>query len=197
MIKPDTLAGPRTRAGTVIDLFSKTGLCIISIKVIHITVAQAMEFYGPVRNVFVKKFSGKIKEKAAAALAKTFDFPIPKDALNQLTESLKEPNADHEFGKIIQFMTGCNPGNTPEDKWQTSAEETCIALVYQGDNAIEKIRNQLGSTDPSQAAPTTIRNEFGKDIMVNTAHASDSPENAQREIGILKIAENDLNELLK
>ncbi len=197
MIKPDTLTGPRTRAGAVIDLFSKTGLCIIAIKVIHVSVAQAMEFYGPVRNVFVKKFVGKVKEKAANALAKTFDFAIPEDALNQLAEGLKEPNADHEFGKIIQFMTGCNPGNTPEDEWETSAKETCLALVYQGNNAIEKIRNQLGSTDPSQAAPATIRKEFGTDIMVNTAHASDSPESAVREIGILKIAENDLKKLVE
>ena len=197
MIKPDTLAGARTRAGAVIDLFSKTGLCIIGIKIIHVTVAQAMEFYGPVRNVFVKKFVGKVKEKAANALAKTFDFSIPEDALNQLAENLKEPNADYEFAKIIQFITGCNPATTPKNEWGNSAKATCLALVYQGENAIEKIRNQLGSTDPSQAAPATIRKEFGTDIMVNTAHASDSPESAVREIEILKIAENDLKELIE
>jgi len=197
MIKPDTLTGSRTRAGTVIDLFSKTGLYIISIKVIHITVAQAMEFYGPVRDVFVKKFTRKVKEQAAAALAKTFDFPIPKSALEQLAESLKEPNADHEFGKLVQFMTGCNPRNIPQEKWETSTNETCLALVYQGEDAIEKIRNQLGSTDPSQAAPATVRKEFGTDVMINTAHASDSPENAEREIKILNIAENDLIKLVE
>ena len=68
--------------------------------------------------------------------------------------------------------------------------EKCIALIYEGVEAVRKIREVLGPTDPSKAPPGSIRREFGQTIMVNAAHASDSPENAQRAIGILNIGEN-------
>jgi len=197
MIKPDTLAESRTRAGAVIDIFAKTGLKIIAIKIVHMTVAQAMEFYGPVRDIFVKKFADKVADKAREALSNAFEFEIDEKLILLIKDHLKEKNADNEFGKIVEFMTGCNPWTTPKEQWPIAAKQTCIALVYQGENAIEKIRNQLGSTDPNKAAPATVRKEFGKDVMVNTAHASDSPENAEREIAILKIAENDLEDILK
>ena len=44
-----------------------------------------------------------------------------------------------------------------------------------------------GPTDPSKAQPGSVRREFGQDIMVNAAHASDSPENAEREMKIIKV----------
>ena len=62
---------------------------------------------------------------------------------------------------------------------------------------LRAIREVLGPTDPSKAPPGTIRREFGSTIMVNAAHASDSPENAQREMGIVKIAENNLKPLIE
>ncbi len=196
MIKPDTLAQSRTRTGTVIDLFAKTGLYIVAIKVIHISVAQAMEFYRPVREVFIEKFADRVRERCRAALQTAFEFPVPDTLVDQIAQELKTPNADHEFGKIVQFMTGLNPWQTPPSAWAKPGLETCLAIVYEGEGAVEKIRAQLGSTDPSKAAPTTVRKEFGRDVMVNTAHASDSPDNAVREVGILDIASNDLKELV-
>lgn len=196
MIKPDTLAQSRTRTGTVIDLFAKTGLYIVAIKLIHISVAQAMEFYRPVREVFIEKFTDRVRERCRAALQSAFEFPVPDTVVDYVAQELRVPNADHEFGKIVQFMTGLNPWQTPPSTWNKPGLETCLALVYEGENAVAKIRAQLGSTDPSKAAPTTVRKEFGRDVMVNTAHASDSPENAQREIGILNIAANDLPEIV-
>ncbi|MCX7847418.1 MAG: nucleoside-diphosphate kinase [bacterium] len=196
MIKPDTLAQSRTRTGTVIDLFAKTGLYIVAIKVIHMSVAQAMEFYRPVRDVFVEKFAERVRDRCRAALQSAFEFSIPDQLVEHVAEQLKVPNADHEFGKIVQFMTGLNPWQTPPSAWNKPGLETCLALVYEGIDAVAKIRAQLGSTDPSKAAPATVRKEFGRDVMINTAHASDSPENAQREIAILNIAENDLKEIV-
>ena len=64
-------------------------------------------------------------------------------------------------------------------------------------DAVRKIRDVLGPTDPSKAPPGTIRREFGQTIMVNAAHASDSPENAVREMGIVQIAENNLKPLIE
>ena len=196
MIKPDTLSQSRTRMGTVIDLFAKTGLFIIGIKVIHMSIAQAMEFYAPVREVFETKLQDKVKARVDEALKGAFAFPIPGAAVEQCAAMLTSANADHEFGKIIQFMAGADPWQTPKSQWKATGNETCLALVYEGKDAVARIRQQLGSTDPSKAAPATVRKEFGRDIMVNTAHASDSPENATREIGILDIASNDLADLV-
>ena len=55
----------------------------------------------------------------------------------------------------------------------------------------------LGPTDPSKAPPGSIRREFGSTIMVNAAHASDSAQNAQREMGIVNITENNLRPLIE
>lgn len=62
-----------------------------------------------------------------------------------------------------------------------------IALVLEGENIIEKMREMLGVTDCLEAAPGTIRadwgsKEEGKSKMCNIAHASDSPEAAEQEI---------------
>jgi nucleoside diphosphate kinase len=75
--------------------------------------------------------------------------------------------------------------------------EKCIALVYQGVDAVKKIRDVLGPTDPSKAPPGSIRREFGQTVMVNAAHASDSEDNAKREIGIVNVAENTFRRVIE
>jgi nucleoside-diphosphate kinase len=57
-----------------------------------------------------------------------------------------------------------------------------IALVLEGDSCIEKVRDVLGVTDSRKAAPGTIRNKYGVDVMINIAHASDSAETAAKEV---------------
>lgn len=57
-----------------------------------------------------------------------------------------------------------------------------IALALEGDNAIEKVREMLGPTDSRKAAKGTIRGDFGEDVQLNVAHASDSAENAKAEL---------------
>ncbi|HVW66948.1 MAG TPA: nucleoside-diphosphate kinase [Candidatus Peribacteraceae bacterium] len=57
-----------------------------------------------------------------------------------------------------------------------------IALALEGDDIVAKMRDMLGVTDSRKAAPGTIRNEFGVDMMINVAHASDSPEAAEKEV---------------
>ena len=55
-------------------------------------------------------------------------------------------------------------------------------MVLERDNAVAHLREFIGSTDSTQAAPGTIRKEFGTDVQCNAVHASDSPENAAGEI---------------
>lgn len=59
-----------------------------------------------------------------------------------------------------------------------------IAMVLKGENAIEVIRNAMGSTDPAKAKKETIRGDFGLSIEHNSVHGSDSPENAEKEISL-------------
>ena len=84
-----------------------------------------------------------------------------------------------------------------DDQRHEPGSEKCIALVYQGVDAVRKIREVLGPTDPCKAPPGSIRSEFGQTIMVNAAHASDSAENAEREMGIVQIDENNLKPLIE
>ena len=57
-----------------------------------------------------------------------------------------------------------------------------IALALEGDGAIGKVRDLLGPTNSKEAAPGTIRGDFGEDMMVNVCHASDGPETAAAEL---------------
>jgi nucleoside-diphosphate kinase len=59
-----------------------------------------------------------------------------------------------------------------------------VAAVFTGDNAVERIRTLMGATDPAKAAAGTIRKDYGLDVQRNSTHASDSPENAVKEIGL-------------
>jgi nucleoside-diphosphate kinase len=57
-----------------------------------------------------------------------------------------------------------------------------VAMILEGDNAIQVNRDLMGATDYRQAAPGTIRADFAKEIEANLVHGSDSPENAQIEM---------------
>ena len=57
-----------------------------------------------------------------------------------------------------------------------------IAIVFEGDKAVERIRKTTGATDPARAEAGTIRADFGSDIQHNVVHGSDSVETAEKEI---------------
>ena len=57
-----------------------------------------------------------------------------------------------------------------------------VAAVFEGNGAVEAIRQLMGTTDPAKAEKGTIRGDFGLDIERNAVHGSDSVENAQIEI---------------
>lgn len=59
-----------------------------------------------------------------------------------------------------------------------------VAMVWQGDNCVTLIRKIAGATNPAEAAPGTIRGDFCCHIQHNIIHASDSDENASREIAL-------------
>lgn len=197
LIKPENFRFPSGRPGNVIDFFSRTGLTIVCIKLLRMSTAQASEFYGPVREILRTKLKDVVAGKARSALEKELGFKIPAAEEKQLGEVLGPVFGDDQFENIVRFMSGRGPSECPPSELSKPGLEKCIALVYEGVNAVAKIRDVLGPTDPSKAPPGSIRREFGSTIMVNAAHASDSPENAKREMGIINVTSNTFKEVVE
>jgi nucleoside-diphosphate kinase len=103
--------------------------------------------------------------------------------VTEVTDSLAREHYLNLAGKpfldnVVSFMRGNFNGIT---------DHRIYAFVYEGEDAIEKIRTAIGATDPSKAEPSTIRGAFGavkNGVMQNCVHASGSKEDAQREINL-------------
>ena len=189
ILKPDNFRFASARPGLIIDIFSRSGLRIVGAKVHRMTVAEAEEFYGPVRDVLREKLKGKVAERAAKAVAAELGMEISEEIKGRLGEMIGPTYGDNQFYQIVQFMTGRWGEGLVDEEKAKPGNSRCLLLVYAGPNAISRIRSILGPTDPSKALPGSVRREFGQDIMVNAAHASDSVENARREMGITKVGE--------
>ena len=59
-----------------------------------------------------------------------------------------------------------------------------MAMVWDGPNAVAAVRQTMGATKPTEAAPGSIRHDFGLEIGRNLTHASDSPENGEIEVAL-------------
>jgi len=129
----------------------------------------------------------------SVAQAEEFYGPV----LPVLEQKLGPASGRDNWESIVEFMAGRKPGECPPDKRDTPGTEKSIAIVYQGVDAVRKIRDVLGPTDPAKAPPGSIRKEFGQTIMINAAHASDSAENAKREMAIVQIDENNFKPLIE
>ena len=72
------------------------------------------------------------------------------------------------FGELVDFITS----------------SPTLAFVLEGESAIEVARTTIGATDPTKAAPGTIRGDLALAMPNNLVHGSDSPSSAEREIGL-------------
>ena len=72
------------------------------------------------------------------------------------------------FGELVDFITA-----TP-----------VVAMRIRGEGAIKAMRSLMGATNPAEAAPGTIRGDLALSMPDNLVHGSDSPESAQRELGL-------------
>ena len=197
LIKPDNFNFPSGRPGNVLDVFSSTGLYIVGMKVHQMSVAQAENFYGPVREQLLTKMQGLALAKVLPTVEQALEMKLPVDAVEKLGNLLGPFFGEALFQQIVKFMTGIAPAQCAPDHKNKPGHAKCIAVVYEGTDAVRKIREVLGPTDPSKAPPGSIRREFGQTVLVNAAHASDSEENAQREFGIIKPAENNFLRMIE
>lgn len=116
-----------------------------------------------VRRGLVGEIVGRIERKAGWSLAAL--------ELRTLSRELLEQHYGEHIGKpfyepLVAFMS----------------EGPVVALVVEGERAIEGLRTLAGPTDPIAAAPGSIRGDFGTIVRENLIHASDSEESAAREL---------------
>ena len=80
--------------------------------------------------------------------------------------------AEHEgkpfYGELVSFITS----------------GPLVAMVLEGESAVEAARQVIGATNPLEAAPGSIRGDFAIEVGQNMVHGSDSPESAAREVGL-------------
>jgi len=196
ILKPDNFMRQSARPGNIIDMFSRTGLRIVAAKVLYMSVAQGEEFYGPLVDIFRTRLRPAVTRTLRESLSGVFDFDIEDETYEKMTDMLAGKNALCEFNKIVEYMTGVNPASVKNaSEKRKPGKVQCLALLYQGEDAVAKIRQRLGATDPHEAAATTIRSSFGEDLMKNAAHASDSVENAVRERRIVGLLDTDEPEI--
>ena len=92
--------------------------------------------------------------------------------MNVSHDLAEEHYAEHRekpfFEELVEFIT-----STP-----------VVAMRVQGEDAIKVMRNLMGATNPAEAAPGTIRGDLALSLPDNLVHGSDSPESAERELGL-------------
>ena len=197
ILKPDNWTYHSSRPGAIIDMFSRTGLRIVGVKIHRFSLAQALDFYGPVETVLKEKLAPRFGKRAKEFLEKEFRITLGEETSKTISETFGVDCAVNEFGHIVEFMSGRRPGEHSKDDLEKPGNVKCMILIYEGENAVAKIRDTLGPTNPAEAPDGTVRREFGSSVMVNTAHASDSMESFLREKDIVKIEENTLGAIIR
>src|SRR3989344_5451064 len=126
----------------------------------------------------VKSITGDIIMALSATKLKIVGAKIVKmtrEHAEKHYSDLKQRKSQEIFEGTMAYITG---------KYHT---DRVFALVYEGENAIEKIREVCGPTNPEEAHPTSIRGRYGRihsktGVYENVIHASDSETNAEKEI---------------
>jgi nucleoside diphosphate kinase len=191
MIKPDNLSRPSALPGHIIDILGTTGLTIVGTKVLSLSLNQGKEFYGFLEGIFEKKLVPQIAATLKSRLTGAFPYDVSEEKLLEMAGVLRREHARSEVARIIEYMTGFPP-SAGLNAAQAAAvgPAKCMALLYRGPDCIARIRAKLGATDPSKAAEATIRADYGRDLMRNGAHASDSAESAARERAIIGLKDD-------
>ena len=101
---------------------------------------------------------------------------VQREFAEQHYFDIEEKHGKEIFEELIKHMTG-----------ELHNNENVIAIVYQGENAIQKIRDAVGKTNPDECEPHHLRGKYGKihtktNCHETVLHASDSKESAKREI---------------
>ena len=119
-------------------------------------------------DAFARRLTGEILgrfERKGLGIVALRYMTVERD----LAERHYEEHRDKPFfSDLVEFITG----------------GPLVALVLEGANAIAAARQVIGATNPLEAHAGSIRGEYGLEVQTNLVHGSDSPESAEREIGL-------------
>lgn len=123
----------------------------------------------------VKSLTGNIISRLSEAKLTIMGAKVVRVTRDQAARHYEHLKDQPFFEELIQYIVG--------DVHKT---HRVLALVYQGDEAIAKIRDIVGETNPEKANPVSIRGAYGRittsGVFENVVHASSSPEDAEKEI---------------
>src|SRR5207245_11432789 len=106
------------------DCFSWTWLCILGVKGHRMSVGQAIEFYGPVRETLRIKLKDVVAAKAKVALEKELGLKIGAEQEQKFGEILGPIFGDNQFDNIVRFMAGHAPAEcAPEELSKPGSEK--------------------------------------------------------------------------
>jgi nucleoside-diphosphate kinase len=117
-----------------------------------------------VRRGLIGEILGRVEQKGLR-VAEMRLMRIDRDLANRLYDEHREKQF---FGELVEFIT---------------SGDVVVARVA-GEKAVSVIRTLMGATDPTAAAPGTIRGDYGLVVTQNLVHGSDSPESAKRELDL-------------
>lgn len=117
-----------------------------------------------------------VQRNLVGSIVKRFEekgFTLVGSKLMQISNDLAETHyGEHKerpfFGELVDFITS----------------GPVFAMVWEGEDVIKTARTMMGATNPQEAAPGTIRGDYGVTVGKNIIHGSDSSESAEREINL-------------
>ena len=126
---------------------------------------------------------------------------VGKNVIGKIISRFEENNLYLVAGKLVHLSDEMASGFYAEHKGKTFFNDLkkfmtsgpVFVQVLEGENAVQKNRDLMGSTNPKEAAPGTIRADFANSIDANAVHGSDSVESAKREIEYFFNTEEILN----
>jgi nucleoside-diphosphate kinase len=119
-------------------------------------------------DAFARNLSGEIIARFERKGLRLAALKLETLSVETAERHYAEHNGKPFFGELVEFITS----------------GPLVAMVLEGESAVEAARQVIGATNPLQAAPGSIRGDFATSIGANMVHGSDSPESAAREIGI-------------
>ncbi|MDT7865224.1 MAG: nucleoside-diphosphate kinase [Thermoproteota archaeon] len=164
LIKPDAVQ--RGLIGEIIARIERTGLKVVALKMVKPTKEQALKFYPSDEQWLISVANKSLTVYKQLGLDPKKDFGTDDPV---------------EIGKIIKDWLADFLASGP-----------CVAIVIEGNRAVEVVRKIVGATRPYEAEPGTIRGDFSTDSpelanilkrpLRNLVHAADSKEVAEKEI---------------
>jgi len=127
-------------------------------------------------DAMIKKLAGSVISELDRLDLKLVGLKLVNVQRELAEQHYSEHKNKPQFEKVIKHITGALHNN-----------ENVIAIAYQGKNAVKKLRDLAGATNPEDATPNTIRGKYGRvvsktDCFENLIHVSDSKESAEKEI---------------